>query len=427
MATTRHTAHAIPAAHHRSQDATAARTTTAARTPPQPGRHRSQDATAAKTRYTAAQTSQLCMQDLPRILQFTPPRRPYAAPWVYRRMAAVCWRRTPPATARRRRSCSARPPGLLVHERATRPRRAAPAPLCRCVAAVFRTHGALTPRGARRHPWARRRRSSSAGPPGLLVPGATVAARPPAPAARGRAGRRAVRPFLLAPTGYGCLPRLVPRTGLVSLASPMQAGILQQLFKAAHPPASAARPTSPPSVLHPRTGAPRFSAPLAFVCGFVSRLVCGGFHACRLVLRPGAAGYGGMAPARMGRGATGFAVPVAFAVPVVCAVPAGSAVPVAPTIPARMAIAAPVVGAAPIGASPPALRSGAPSGGASGGAGSPPRCGAPPPVGCCRFFPSSGAFCLLVPVALQAKKGRALCGNASSVPPLDRAAFPPAG
>lgn len=88
-----------------------------------------------------------------------------------------------------------------------------------------------------------------------------------------------------------------------------------------------------------------------------------------------------------------------------------------------MAIAAPVVGAAPIGASPPALHSGAPSGGASGGAGSPPRCGAPPPVGALRGFCSSGAFCLLVADALQAEKGRALCGDASSAVPLDRARF----
>ena len=40
----------------------------------------------------------------------------------------------------------------------------APAPLCRCVAAVFRTHGALPPCGARRQPWARRRAQLLGGP-----------------------------------------------------------------------------------------------------------------------------------------------------------------------------------------------------------------------------------------------------------------------
>ena len=310
---------------------------------------------------------------------------------------------------------------------ANSPRRAAPAPICG-EPPLFFARTARCHRAALTASVGAQAAQLLGAPSRLFAPRRLHPGRAPSCACGARARWSAGRMFLAA-VSYGLRLFAPARSshGACSFCATMQATSRSSFSRPRILARQRPNPRPPVGLLVHRPGAPRFSVPLPVLAGSACRLVCGGFHSWRLVVRPGASGSGGMATARMGRGATGFAVPVAFAVPVVCAVPAGSAVPVAPTIPARMAIAAPVVGAAPIGASPPALHSGAPSGGASGGAGSPPRCGAPPPVGAFRGFCSFGAFCLLVAAGLQAKKGRALCGDASSVTPLDRSAVPPAG
>ena len=227
----------------------------------------------------AAQTSQLCMQDLQRRLQILPAAPPLCrAMGVSPRGGSLLAAHAPghSTQAAQLLGTPSRVSGARTGFPSPPRRPCAPLPVCRrCFSHARRAVS------ARRTPSAvARRRAQLLGGPfvAVLVPGATVAARPPAPAARGRAGRRAVRPFLLAPTGYGCLPRLVPRTGLACPTSCKQAAMPQQLFKAAHPPASAAQPSSPRVCAVASPGCASFFCAFAGACWF--RLSAGLWWPC---------------------------------------------------------------------------------------------------------------------------------------------------